>query len=74
LYKSQINSHDNVLASSAVDRVFESRSGQTKDYNISNSICCYQVNTNRRTQKTKKMSNQCEQHGHPPKNLRLNSD
>ena len=28
-----------VLASSAVDRGFESRSGQTKDYKIS--ICCF---------------------------------
>ena len=28
-----------VLASSAVDRRFESRSGQTKDYKIDN--CCY---------------------------------
>ena len=28
-----------VLASSAVDREFESRSGQTNDYN--NSICCF---------------------------------
>ena len=28
-----------VLASSAVDRVFEHRSGQTKDYKIG--ICCF---------------------------------
>jgi hypothetical protein len=28
-----------VLASSAVDRVFEPRSGQTKDYE--NGICCF---------------------------------
>jgi len=28
-----------VLASSAVDRMFESRSDQTKDYDIS--ICCF---------------------------------
>ena len=30
-----------VLASSAVDRGFESRSGQTKDYKIG--ICCFSV-------------------------------
>ena len=30
---------DSVLASSAADRGFEPRSGQTKDYNIG--ICCY---------------------------------
>ena len=29
----------NALASSAVDRGFEPRSGQTKDYNID--ICCF---------------------------------
>ena len=29
----------NVLASSAVDRGFETRSGQTKDYKIG--ICCF---------------------------------
>jgi hypothetical protein len=29
----------NVLISSAVDREFEPRSGQTKDYN--NGICCF---------------------------------
>jgi hypothetical protein len=31
----------NVLASSAVDRGFEPRSGQTKDYKIG--ICCFSV-------------------------------
>jgi hypothetical protein len=41
--------------SSAVDLVFESRSGQSKDYDISS--WCYQVKINRSTQKTKKMSN-----------------
>ena len=30
-----------VFASSAVDRVFEPRSGQTKDYEIG--ICCFSV-------------------------------
>jgi hypothetical protein len=31
----------NILASSAVDRGFELRSGQTKDYKIG--ICCFSV-------------------------------
>jgi hypothetical protein len=35
LYQSQINSNDSVHTSSAVALVFESRSGQSKDYNIS---------------------------------------
>ena len=34
---------DSVLASSAVDREFELRSGQTKDYKIG--ICCFSLNT-----------------------------
>jgi hypothetical protein len=43
------------MTSSAVAFVFESRSGQSKDYNISS--WCYQVSTNRSTPKNKKMSN-----------------
>ena len=55
MYQSQIYSNDSVHTSSAVAFVFKSRSGQSKDYDISS--WCYQVNTNRSTQKTKKMSN-----------------
>jgi hypothetical protein len=38
-----------VLASSAVERVFEPRSGQTKDYKIG--ICCFSTKHARRNSK-----------------------
>ena len=40
-----------VLASSAVDRGFESRSGQTKDYKIG--ICCFSAKHAARRRKSK---------------------
>jgi hypothetical protein len=44
-----------VLASSAVDRVFEPRSGQTKDYKIG--ICCIQTTKKKQKQKQKNKGN-----------------
>jgi hypothetical protein len=60
--------NDSVHTSSAVALGFESRSVQSKDYNISS--WCYQVNINRSTQKNKKMSNMDP----TKKKLRQNSD
>jgi hypothetical protein len=45
-----------VLASSAVDRGFEPRSGQTKDYNIG--ICCFSANHTALRRKSKDWSDQ----------------
>ena len=45
---------DSVLASSVVDRGFEARSGQTKDYKIG--ICCFSAKHGALTNKSKDWS------------------